>query len=161
MRYREESGTAIIEFVFVAVLVMVPLVYLIAAVATVQRNSLAVTQAARDAGRAFATSESAPDAKRRVAAAIRLALADQGLPDDADVRFVASGASCDAASITPRLAPGAEFTVCVSRRVSLPAVPSVLTGRGIRTVGMYVVHVDDFRQVSPTAAAPHGSRAAR
>ena len=145
---RDDDGTAIVEFVFLAVLVMVPLVYLIAAVATVQRNTLAVTQAARDAGRAFATSDSAPQAQRRVAAAVRLALADQGLPDDADVRFVASGASCDAAPITPWLAPGAEFAVCVTRRVSLPAVPSVLTGRGIRTVGVYLVHVDDFRQVA-------------
>ena len=145
MRARDDAGTAIVEFVFVAVLVMVPLVYLIAAVATVQRNTLAVTQAARDAGRAFATSDSAAEAQRRVSAAIRLALADQGLPDDVDVRFVASGASCGAAPIVPRLTPGAEFTVCVSRRVSLPAVPSVLTGRGIRTVGKYTVHLDDLR----------------
>jgi Flp pilus assembly protein TadG len=142
---RGEGGTAVIEFVFVAVIVMVPLVYLVAAVATVQRNSLAVSQAARDAGRAFATSESAADAQRRVAAAVRLALADQGLPDDAEIRFVASGAECAAAAIRPALTPGAEFTVCVTRRVLLPAVPSVLAGRGIRTVGVYTVHVDDFR----------------
>ena len=77
----------------------------------------------------------------------RLALADQGLPNDAATRFVASGAKCTDPAITPRLTPGAEFTVCVTRRVQLPAVPTVLTGRGIRTVGMYLVHVDDFRQV--------------
>ena len=41
--------------------------------------------------------------------------------------------------------PGAEFTVCVTRRAELPAIPSVLAGRGITTVGRYVVHVDDFR----------------
>jgi Flp pilus assembly protein TadG len=146
VRFRDDDGSAVVEFVFLAVLVMVPLVYLIAAVATVQRNTLAVSQAARDAGRAFATSDSAPEAQRRVAAAVRLALQDQGLPDDVDVRFVASGASCSAAPITPRLTPGAEFTVCVTRRVALPAVPSVLTGRGISTVGMYTVHVDDYRQ---------------
>ncbi len=144
-RLRDDRGSAIVEFVFVAIVVMVPLVYLVAAVATVQRNTLAVTQAARDAGRAFATSESGPDARRRVAAAVRLALADQGLPDDADVRFVASGSKCTAAAIIPRLTPGAEFTVCVTRRVQLPAVPTLLTGRGIRTVGVYTVHVDDFR----------------
>jgi Flp pilus assembly protein TadG len=145
LRAGDDSGNAIVEFVFVAIIVMVPLVYLIAAVAVVQRNTLAVTQAARDAGRAFATSESASEAQLRVTAAVRLALADQSLPDDADVRFVAAGASCDAAAITPHLTPGAEFTVCVSRRVHLPAVPSVLTGRGIRTIGVYHVHVDDFR----------------
>lgn len=142
---RNDEGTAVVEFVFIAVLVMVPLVYLIAAVATVQRNSLAVSQAARDAGRAFATSDSAAEAKLRVVAAVRLALADQGLPDDADVRFVAAGASCDSGAAAPRLTPGARFTVCVIRRVQLPAVPSILTGRGIRTVGAYLVVVDDYR----------------
>jgi Flp pilus assembly protein TadG len=150
MRWRAppaDGGSAIIEFVFVAVIVMVPLVYLIAAVATVQRSELAVTQAARDAGRAFATSENASGAQRRVSAAVRLALTDQGLPGDASIRFVASGAACDAPSITPHLTAGAEFTVCVSRRVELPAVPTVLAGKGIRTTGEYVVHVDDFRQV--------------
>jgi Flp pilus assembly protein TadG len=145
---RDDGGNAIIEFVFVAVIVMVPLVYLIAAVATVQRNTLAVTQAARDAGRAFATSESEPEARERVAAAVRLALADQGLPNDATVRFVAPGDTCTDSAITPRLTPGAEFSVCVTRRVQLPAVPTILTGRGIRIVGMYSVHIDDFRGVN-------------
>jgi Flp pilus assembly protein TadG len=143
---RDDRGTAIVEFVFIAVLVMVPLIYLIAAVATVQRNALAVSQAARDAGRAFVTSESAGEARLRVDAAIRLALADQGLPDDVDVRFVAAGASCDSAAVTPQLAPGARFTVCVIRRVQLPAVPAVLAGRGIRTVGAYTIYVDDYRR---------------
>lgn len=145
-RLDDDGGSAIIEFVFVAVVVMVPLVYLIAAVATVQRTTLAVTEAARAAGRAFATSDDARQARSRVAAAVRLALADQGLPDDATVRFVASGAPCDGPPVVPRLRPGAEFTVCVTRTVALPGVPTVLTGRGIRTVGRYVVHLDDFRQ---------------
>lgn len=145
---RDDDGTAVVEFVFIAVLVMVPLIYLIAAVATVQRNSLAVSEAARDAGRAFVTSESTDQAKLRVAAAVRLALADQDLPDDAEVRFVAAGASCDSTSVAPQLAPGARFTVCVIRRVQLPAVPSVLTGRGIRTIGSYTVYVDDYRGAS-------------
>jgi len=146
-RVADERGNAIIEFVFVAVIVMVPLVYLIAAVATVQRNTLAVTDAARDAGRAFATSDDAGSAAARARVAVRLALGDQGLPDDAELRFVAAAAGCDGPAVTPRLAPGAEFAVCVSRSVALPGVPSLLAGRGIRTVGRYVVHVDDFRTV--------------
>lgn len=143
----DERGSAIVEFVFVAVVVMVPLIYLIAAVATVQRTELAVTQAARDAGRAFATSETTAQADLRLDAAVRLALTDQGLPDDADVTFVDSGDDCDNGHrTTPRLDPGAEFTICVARRVELPGVPSVLAGRGVRTVGAYVVHIDDFRE---------------
>jgi Flp pilus assembly protein TadG len=140
-----DDGNAIIEFIFVAIIVLVPLVYLVAAIATVQRTQLAVTQAARDAGRAFATSDSAAEASARVRAAVRLALHDQGLPDDAQVRFVAPGAGCDAAAVTPRLAPGAQFTVCVTRRVDLPAIPSLLQGRGITATSAYTVHIDDFR----------------
>ena len=146
---RDDGGNAVVEFVFVAVIVMVPLIYLIVAVAVVQRSQLAVTQAAREAGRAFATSDGTRQAERRTAAAVRLALADQGLADDADVRFVAAGSSCSAAAVAPKLVPGATFIVCVSRRAQLPAVPTLLGGRGITTVGEYVVHVDDFRTVTP------------
>lgn len=141
----DDGGNAIVEFVLLAVLVLVPLVYLIAAVALVQRNELAVTQAARDAGRAYATSDSAGEATVRVRAAVRLALADQGLPDDATVRFVAARGHCDDPAVTPRLSAGAQFTVCVTRHVELPFVPGLLAGKGVTTVGEYVVHVDDFR----------------
>lgn len=144
-----DDGSAIIEFVFAAVIVMVPLVYLIVAVATVQRSQLAVTNAAREAGRAFATSSGAREASGRAEAAVRLALSDQGLPDDVTVRYVAAGSDCSAPAVAPRLAPGVDFTVCVSRRAAIPAVPSVLAGRGITTIGRYVVHIDDFRTVAP------------
>jgi Flp pilus assembly protein TadG len=145
----DDGGSAIIEFVFVAVLVMVPLVYLVVAVAGVQRSELAVSQAAREAGRAFATSDSAAEAYTRARAAVHIALDNQGLPDDAQLRFVPAGASCTGGATTsPALAPGAQFTVCVVRTVDMPAVPSVLTGHGVRTVGEYVVHVDDYRVVS-------------
>jgi Flp pilus assembly protein TadG len=145
----DDGGNAILEFVFVAVIVMLPLVYLIVAVASVQNSRLAVTQAAREAGRAFATSDTAADAAIRTRAAVRIALDDQGLPDDATVRFVAADAGCDAGSVEPKLAPGATFAVCVSRHVDVPAVPSVLQGHGITTVGRYVVHIDDFRAAGP------------
>jgi Flp pilus assembly protein TadG len=146
-RADHDSGNAIIEFIFVAVLVMMPLVYLIVAVATVQRSNLAVTQAAREAGRAFATSDRPDQTAARVNAAVRIALGDQGLADDVELRYVAADASCDAAPVTPHLTPGAQFAICVSRHVDLPAVPSVLEGRGITTIGRYVVHIDDFRAV--------------
>ncbi len=143
----DESGSAIIEFVFVAVVMLVPLVYLIAAVAVVQRTNLAVTTAARDAGRAYATSETVDEARLRARVAVRLALSDQGIDDDrTDIRFVAAGAGCDAPRLTPTLEPGSEFAVCVRRRVELPGIPSVLAGRGVTSVGTYVVHVDDFRE---------------
>ena len=84
---------------------MVPLVYLVVAVADVQRSELAVSQAAREAGRAFATSDSAGEAYARARAAVHIALDDQGLPDDAELRFVPAGASCTGdATTAPALA---------------------------------------------------------
>jgi len=145
----DDAGSALIEFVFVAVVVMVPLVYLILSVAAVQRSELAVSQAAREAGRAFATADRAVDALPRAQAAVRIALHDEGLSDDAEVRYVPAGASCTgSAATTPVLAAGAQFTVCVIRRVEVPGVPRFLSGKGITTVGEYVVHVDDYRVVS-------------
>jgi hypothetical protein len=124
---------------------MLPLLYLIVSVATVEQSNLAVTQAAREAGRAFATSDTTAQASARLGVAVHLALADRGLADDAAVRFVAAGSTCDGPPVSPRLAPGAEFAVCVSRHVDLPALPRYLQGSGITTVGRYVVHVDEYR----------------
>jgi Flp pilus assembly protein TadG len=142
-----DDGNAIIEFVFVALLVLMPLVYLIVAVAVVQRSRLATTDAARDVGRAIATSDRVADAPGRAQAALRIALANQGLrPADVQLRLVAAGADCQAApSQPPMLDPGAEFQVCVIRHQPLPAVPTVLSGRGVTTIGRFVVHVDEYR----------------
>ena len=145
---RDDGGTAIVEFVFVAVIVLVPLIYVIVAVADVQRSQLAVTQAARDGGRAFATSDTEGAAAQRVSVAVRLAMSNQDLPDDADVSFVSATAPCGSPAITPHLAAGAVFALCITRHVALPAVPTVLAGRGITTVGRFVVHVDDYRTVA-------------
>jgi hypothetical protein len=144
-----EAGNAAIEFIFVALMILVPIVYFVTAVASIQRSNIGVAQAAREAGRAFATGESTADAVARARAAVRLALADQGLPDDADVRFVPAGASCRSRSATPVLAPGAVFAVCVLRHAQLPGVPTLIAGGGITTIGRYLIHVDDFRTTRP------------
>jgi hypothetical protein len=57
-RMGEESGSALVEFVFIALVVFVPLVYLVAGFSAVQRGVFASTEAAREAGRAIGT---APD----------------------------------------------------------------------------------------------------
>jgi Flp pilus assembly protein TadG len=149
LQLRRDDGNAIVEFVFVAVLVFVPLIYLIVAVAVVQRARLATSNAARDVGRAIATSGSADQADQRVQAALRIAIANQGLqPADVQLRFVPAGADCQAGpAVSPSLAAGAVFRVCVIRHQRLPAVPTVLSGRGVTTIGTYLVHVDEFRTI--------------
>lgn len=134
---------------FVALVIFVPLVYLLVAVAVVQRTQLAVADAAREAGRAYATSDSASSAPLRAATAVRLALAAHGVTGDGvTVRFVTSGTGCTSPAVDPSLAPGAQFAVCVIRHVDVPGVPSFVGARGITAIGAYTVHVDDFRAVA-------------
>lgn len=145
--HRADRGSAIVEFTFLAVLVMVPLVYLVVAVASVQRSSSAVGDAARAAGRAMAQADSVVQGQARAQAAVRITFEDAGLSvDSAQVRIVAPGSECAGPVVQPSLAPGAEFAVCVMRQAEIPGVPTILAGRSVQTVGRYVVHVDDFRQ---------------
>ncbi len=144
-RGARERGSAIVEFVFVAIMVLMPLLYLITAVAVIQRGRLAVTDAARDVGRAWVLSQSGQDAPARVAAALRISLAGQGLSvSDVQVRYVSPGASCDSAGLDPSSQPGSDFAVCVTRHVQLPAIPNFVAGRGVSLVGKFVVHPDDY-----------------
>jgi hypothetical protein len=115
------------------------------AVATVERAQVAVTNAAREAGRAFATSETADQGLARARVAARIAFADAGLTDEPAVWTVAAGGSCDAARVPATVRPGEEFTVCVRRQTSVPGVPSGLQGRGITNEARFLVHVDDYR----------------
>ena len=144
-----ERGSAIIEFVFVTLIVLLPLIYVVVAASAVQHSQLAVSQAAREAGRAYATSDSAAQAAARALAAARISLADENLDEGMTLRYVAAGASCSSSAIAPQLVPGARFTVCVIRHTTLPAIPTILAGEGITSVGEYVVHVDDYRTVAP------------
>lgn len=134
-----------IEFVFLAVLVMVPLLYLVVAVFELQRNAFAVTQAAREAGRAFVTAEDVAHGQTRAEYAAELAVRDQGLdPAGMVVRFGPVGSGC-AGGGAPTLEPGADFEVCVTQPYRLPGVGDYFTGGNNTVTGRYVVHVDDFR----------------
>lgn len=149
VRRTGEQASAIIEFVFVAVLVLVPLIYLIVAVAVVQRSRLATTNAARDVGRAIATSATADQAEVRAQAALRAALRGQGMTaSQVELRYVEAGADCQGPATTPSLAPASVFAICVIRRQPLPAIPALLSGRGVTVIGRYLVHVDDFRIIA-------------
>jgi Flp pilus assembly protein TadG len=141
-----EDGAAVVEFVFVAVVVLVPLMYLVLAASLLQRNAFAVTQAAREAGRAFATADDDAAGLARAGTAVEIALADQGLdPAGSALRWVVAGAGCGGPTTVPTLEPGAEFTVCVVRSFRLPGVPGYLDAGANTVTGEFTVHVDDFR----------------
>jgi Flp pilus assembly protein TadG len=129
-----DDGNAILEFVMVAVVLMVPLVYVMLTVFELQRASFAVSAAAREAGRAYVTADSGATAPERAQTAADLALADQ-LPGSpvADVTVVDGGAGLD---------PGESVTVSVRYEVTLPLLGSLAT---IPVTGKHVATVDRYR----------------
>lgn len=149
IRRRGDEGTAMIEFVGLSVLLLIPMVYLILSVFSVQRSAFGVTQAARAAGRAYATAGSDAEGQARARLAATLALADQGVPDPPEVRFAPEGSNCggNPGDGAESLAPGARFVVCVRTVAPLPLTGSGLF-RGLANVtvnGQFLVVVDAYR----------------
>ncbi|CUR59517.1 conserved hypothetical protein [metagenome] len=119
---RDERGSALVEFTWLAILLLVPLVYVVVSVFEVQRGAYAVSIASRSAARAYALAPSDALGLARARESVRVALADQGL---AGQRF-ALAISCDPSGAC--LQPGSSITVRIDTRVDLPLLPAVLGG---------------------------------
>lgn len=140
----DDKGTAVLEFVFLAVVLLVPLVYVLLAAFQVQRAAYALSAAAREAGRGYLTAPSADVAAGRAMAAVEVALRDHGLAAD-DVA-VTVGCAAD-----PCLTPGATVTVRLATTVPLPFVPALL-GRPAAGIAVHAEHaevVDAYRAGRP------------
>ena len=80
-RRRDDRGTALVEFVWLAILLLVPLLYVVLAVFETQRAAYAASAAARSATRAFVTAPDERSAYSRAEAAARgLRLVTSPLP---------------------------------------------------------------------------------
>ena len=143
-RLREERGSALVELVFIALVVFVPLVYLVAGFSAVQRGVFASTAAAREAGRALGTAPDVATGQARAERAVQLAVADQHV-DATDVRlaYAPPGAGCGAAgSYQPTLTPGERFSVCVTVTVRIPLMPDFIKSN--TATGQFVVDRDRY-----------------
>jgi Flp pilus assembly protein TadG len=130
-----QSGNAIVEFVYLAVLLLVPLVYVLITVFRVQASSYAVSSAAREAGRVYATSSSIDEADGRAFAAARMVMADSNLPLDSDQLRI----TC---STNPCLQPGSQVDVVVTYNVALPLVPRFFSDRAPASVHVTSSHLE-------------------
>lgn len=112
---RDDRGSAVVEFLGAALLLLIPLVYLVLALAQVQAGAFAAEAAAREAARILA---GGPPASAQAARAVELAFADQRLPVAADdvLTVTCESARCDE--------PGARLRVEVTAAVPLPLVPA-------------------------------------
>jgi len=144
---RSDEGNALVEFTFLAVLLMVPLTYVLLTIFQVQRAAYAVTAATREAGRAFATAGDEASAYARAERAARIAMADHGLPlgpHELDIECVAPEAPDSAGC----LVPGGRLHIAIAVAVPLPFLPSVFDGRAPASIavrGSHLTYVDEYR----------------
>ncbi|MDQ0619524.1 Flp pilus assembly protein TadG [Arthrobacter globiformis] len=112
-----QRGSAVVEFTFLGLLLMVPVVYFIITVGQIQGGSFAVVGAADQAAKVFVAQPDAPSGRAAAEQATLVALADYGhTAGNANVEIHCdSGGDCTAA--------GSAVTVTVRLTVPLPFVP--------------------------------------
>ena len=136
---RRDDGNAMVEFSFLGVLLLIPLIYVVLAALAVQRAAFAVTAASRDAGRAFVTAPAGSDSEARAEQAARLVLRDHGLS-------LLPNALRITCSADPCLTPGAVVHVEITYVVALPGVAAIAgSAASIPVSAHHDEHVDRFR----------------
>ena len=139
-----ERGSALVEFSWLAILLVVPVVWIVLSVSEVQRGAFAVSAAARAAGRAYALADSDGLGEARAQQAARQALADQGLeaaPLRLSVACTPYPHACHAGTSV--------ITVRVATRVDLPWLPASFgLGRPVFALdSSHTVPIGQFQEV--------------
>ncbi|HEU4568125.1 MAG TPA: hypothetical protein VFR99_08825 [Marmoricola sp.] len=146
MSSREETGTAIVELIWLALLLIVPLLYVVIAVFDTQRTAYAASVAARSASRAFVTAPDQRTGYARARLAARLAFADQGV-DHPHLSLVIRCRPSPGACLTP----GSVVSAYVASAAELPLMPHAL-GRNTPRITVDAVHRSPygrFREARP------------
>lgn len=118
----DDGGSASVEFVTAGLLLLVPMVYLVIALAQVQSGAFATEAAARQAARVFVQGRSLSESMGEARQAVRFALADYGLrPDVVDLHVECSPDPADC------LRRHGSVTVSVRTAVGLPLAPPALS----------------------------------
>lgn len=137
----DDAGNAVVEFLGLAVTLLVPLVYLVLVLGRLQAGTFAADAASREAARAYASSTTADAGAARAVTAVGLALRDQGFDEDpAQALQMACSAAC--------LAPGSQVDAAVQVRVPLPFVPPFVRSvvpLEIAVSAQHTVVVDQYR----------------
>jgi hypothetical protein len=116
-----DCGSASLEFITAGLVLLLPLVYLVLTMSSLQAGAFAVEGAARQAARVYVQAPSVAAANAAAGRAVEFALADYGL----DASAVSVSVSCrpnPANCLTRR----GFVTVVVTTTVPLPLVPPVL-----------------------------------
>lgn len=131
----------VVEFVFLTVLLLVPLLYLVGTLGRLQAGAYAASAAAREAGRAYVTAPDDADAPARGQTASGLVLDAHGFsPEQASVVVTCTSQPC--------LQPDGEVVVDAAVDVPIPLIPDFLAGSlptSITLSASHVEPVDRFR----------------
>jgi hypothetical protein len=133
---RADAGSALVEFVGLAALLLVPICYLVLIAGSVERTAFAAASAARAAGRAYVTAGSDALGRERAALAAQLALSDAGVPTTPGELSIACG-SC-------AYTPGSYVTVTIHVDVPMPGLAAAFcTGqRCLASIPVTAHHVE-------------------
>ena len=128
-----DEGRAIVEFIFLGVLLLLPLVYLVLTAARLQAASFSASLAGREAGRAFVTGSSDGEALARAQSAASLAFEDFAFTEGATL-----GLACDG---SPCLRPDGVVTSTATIVVQLPLIPDFVAQHVPAAVTISSTHV--------------------
>ncbi|MBT0774107.1 pilus assembly protein [Kineosporia sp. J2-2] len=112
-----ERGSAVIEFVALGMLLLLPVAYLVLVLGRVQAASFAAGGAVREATRAFVTADDDEAARERAARVTELALQDHGFRTDEGKLDI----SCNR---SPCLTSGGQVMVEVQIEARFPWLPT-------------------------------------
>ncbi len=135
---RDEAGSALVELTWLGLLLLIPLVYIVITVISVQRSAFGSTEAVRAAGRAYVLSPDVVTAQQRALAAASVAMADQGVdldPADLVITCHPTPEAC--------LRPGSTVEVRLSSSVPLPLMPALM-GETAASVAVDATHTEPY-----------------
>ena len=138
-RVGADDGRAILEFIFLGILLLLPLTYLVLTAARIQAASFSASLAGREAGRAFVTAQSDDEGLVRARAAAALAFGDFSFGQGAAVAVTCDGQPC--------LRPEGSVTSVATIEVQLPLVPDFIADHvpsSVTVTSTHVASVDRF-----------------
>lgn len=131
-----EEGSSIVEFIFLGVLLLVPVTYLIISASQLQAASFAAVGAADHAARTFASADNEGEGAARARNAVDVAVGNL----DVDASSATMKYRCSPAC----LEPGSTVSVEVVIRVPLPFLPAGVDLDFSRASSSSTIRVDRF-----------------
>ncbi len=119
-------------------LLLIPLVYVVITLVTVQRSAFGATEASRSAGRAFILAPDVATARERAFDAASLSMRDQGVVLERSDLLLVCHPTPDSC-----LQPGSTVEVQIALQVPLPVVPE-LFGESAASVAVDARHVEPY-----------------